>query len=100
MPRSLNVHVLLEWALYGSSHYTDFIKQASHTCSYSYTFGDSNHVVYSTGITAIEAQEAMKHSHANPRHACKLSSVVQCDGVVQILHHCAVRSYSAVQTID
>ena len=30
----------------------------------------------------------------NPRRACKLSSLVQCDGVVQILHHCAARSYS------
>ena len=30
----------------------------------------------------------------NPRHACKLSSLVQCDGAVQILHHCAARSYS------
>ena len=31
----------------------------------------------------------MKHSRANPQRACKLSSLVQCDGVMQILHHCA-----------
>ena len=38
----------------------------------------------------------MKHFRANPRCACKLSSLVQCDGVVQILHHCAARSYLSI----